>query len=62
MANDNADDIYVGVALNTAMLLPGDLNRNAELSEDENYSLMLQHSVQVSVFIWHFFFLSVPYL
>ncbi|XP_028105104.1 uncharacterized protein LOC114304142 [Camellia sinensis] len=34
------------VALSTALLLPGDLERNAEYSEYENYALMLQHSVQ----------------
>ncbi|XP_028117941.1 uncharacterized protein LOC114315535 [Camellia sinensis] len=46
MASESADDINVGVALSTALLLPKDLNRNAELSEYENYALMLQHSVQ----------------
>ncbi|XP_028117058.1 uncharacterized protein LOC114314773 [Camellia sinensis] len=45
-ASDSADDINVGVALSTAMLLPGDFDRNAELSEYENYALMLQCSVQ----------------
>ena len=55
MANDSADDINVGVALSTALLLSSDLNRNAELSEYENYALMLQRSVQVSVFIWQLF-------
>ncbi|XP_028114172.1 myosin-7-like [Camellia sinensis] len=44
MANDSADDINVGVALSTALLLPGDLDRNAKLSEYENYALMLQCS------------------
>ncbi|XP_028059586.1 plectin-like [Camellia sinensis] len=46
MSSENADDINVGVALSTALLLPGDLERNAEYSEYENYALMLQHSVQ----------------
>ncbi|XP_028078018.1 tropomyosin beta chain-like [Camellia sinensis] len=46
MANDSAVDINVGIALSTALLLPGDLDRNAELSEYENYALMLQRSVQ----------------
>ncbi|CAL5348268.1 unnamed protein product [Camellia sinensis] len=45
-ASDSADDINVGVALSTALLLPGDLDRNAELSEYENYALMLQRSIQ----------------
>lgn len=58
MANDSADDINVGIALSTALLLPDDLDRNDKLSEYENYALMLQRSVQVSVFIWSFFFLS----
>ena len=49
LASDSADDINVGVALSTALLLPGDLERNAKMSEYENYALMLQHSVQVSV-------------
>ncbi|XP_028073735.1 uncharacterized protein LOC114276155 [Camellia sinensis] len=48
MANDSAEDINVGVALSTALLLLGDLDRNAELSEYENYALMLQCSVQPS--------------
>ncbi|XP_028069205.1 uncharacterized protein LOC114271767 [Camellia sinensis] len=46
MTNESADDINVGVALTTALLLPGDLERNAGYSEYENYALMLQHSVQ----------------
>ncbi|XP_028065472.1 enolase-phosphatase E1-like [Camellia sinensis] len=45
-ASDSADDINVGVTLSTALLLPGDLDRNTELSEYENYALMLQRSVQ----------------
>ncbi|XP_028075178.1 dynactin subunit 1-like [Camellia sinensis] len=45
-AGDSADDIEVGVALSTALLLPQDLNRNAEMSEYENFVLSLQHSVQ----------------
>ncbi|XP_028117402.1 uncharacterized protein LOC114315029 [Camellia sinensis] len=56
MANDSAEDINVGVALSTALLLPGDLERNAELSEYENYALMLQYSVQA---IQHVHFFSV---
>lgn len=52
MASESADDINVGVALNTALLLPKDLEQNAELSEYENYALMLQHSVQVSVSVY----------
>lgn len=55
MANDSADDTNVGVALSTALLLADDLDRNAELSEYENYALMLQRSVQVSVFILQLF-------
>ncbi|XP_028100623.1 mediator of RNA polymerase II transcription subunit 12-like [Camellia sinensis] len=49
MSSENADDINVGVALSTALLLPGDLERNAEYSEYENYALMLQHSVQLNI-------------
>ncbi|XP_028072914.1 uncharacterized protein LOC114275112 [Camellia sinensis] len=45
-ASNSADDINVGVALSTALLLLGDLDRNAELSEYENYALMLQRSIQ----------------
>ena len=52
MANDSAKDINVGVALSTALLFPGDLDQNAELSVYENYALMLQRSVQVSIFTW----------
>lgn len=52
MANDSTEDINVGAALSTALLLLGDLDQNAELSEYENYALMLQRSVQVSVFTW----------
>ncbi|XP_028106617.1 uncharacterized protein LOC114305688 [Camellia sinensis] len=46
MSSESADDINVGVALSTALLLPGDLERNAEYSKYENYALMLQYSVQ----------------
>ncbi|XP_028076934.1 vacuolar-sorting protein snf7-like [Camellia sinensis] len=46
MASDSADDINVGVTLCTVLLLPGDLERNAQYSEYENYALMLQHFVQ----------------
>ncbi|XP_028126257.1 uncharacterized protein LOC114323001, partial [Camellia sinensis] len=46
MTNESADDMNVGVALSTALLLSGDLERNAGYSEYENYALMLQHSVQ----------------
>ncbi|XP_028081305.1 uncharacterized protein LOC114282759 [Camellia sinensis] len=46
MASESADDINVAVALSTALLLPNDLERNAKLSEYENYALMLQHSAQ----------------
>ena len=49
MASESADDINVGVALSTALLIPNDLERNAKLSEYENYALMLQHSVHVSI-------------
>ena len=52
LASDSAEDINVGVALSTAVLLPGDLERNAKMSEYENYALMLQRSVQVSSPIW----------
>ncbi|GMP90935.1 hypothetical protein CsSME_00041850 [Camellia sinensis var. sinensis] len=44
--SDSATDLEVGVALSTALLLPNDLNRNAVMSEYENFTLMLQHSVQ----------------
>ena len=54
MSSESANDINVGVALRTALLLQGDLERNAEYSEYENYALMLQHSVQVSVPVWNF--------
>ncbi|XP_028080787.1 uncharacterized abhydrolase domain-containing protein DDB_G0269086-like [Camellia sinensis] len=47
MSTESADDINVGVALSTALLLPSDLERNAGYSEYENYTLMLQHSVQM---------------
>ncbi|XP_028068172.1 uncharacterized abhydrolase domain-containing protein DDB_G0269086-like [Camellia sinensis] len=47
MSIESADDINVGVALSTALLLPSDLERNAGYSEYENYALMLQHSVQM---------------
>ncbi|CAL5376483.1 unnamed protein product [Camellia sinensis] len=47
MTNESADDINVGVALTTTLLLPRDLERNAGFSEYENYALMLQHSVQI---------------
>ncbi|XP_028111763.1 uncharacterized abhydrolase domain-containing protein DDB_G0269086-like [Camellia sinensis] len=46
MATDSADDINVGVALSTALLLPGDLEKNTGMSEYENYAFMLQHCVQ----------------
>ncbi|XP_028124005.1 histone H1.10-like [Camellia sinensis] len=46
MATDSADDINVGVALSTTLLLPGDLEKNAGMSEYENYAFMLQHRVQ----------------
>ncbi|XP_028057517.1 otolith matrix protein OMM-64-like [Camellia sinensis] len=49
MSTESADDINVGVALSTALLLPSDLERNAGYSEYENYALMLQHSVQQRV-------------
>ncbi|XP_028100065.1 uncharacterized protein LOC114299502 [Camellia sinensis] len=49
MASDSADNINVGVALSTALLLLGDLEQNAQYSEYENYALMLQHSVQLNV-------------
>ena len=62
MASDSADDINVCVALSTALLLPGDLERNAKFSEYENYAMMLQRSVQVSVFAWYFFFLSLHFI
>ncbi|CAL5377731.1 unnamed protein product [Camellia sinensis] len=62
LANDSADDINVGVALSTALLLPGDLERNAKMSEYENYAFMLQHSVQVSALLGVFYFLSVSHL
>ncbi|KAF5933004.1 hypothetical protein HYC85_029175 [Camellia sinensis] len=51
MANDSVDEINVGVALSTALLLPGDLDRNAELSEYEDYAVMLQRSVQAEAAI-----------
>ncbi|XP_028110654.1 methyl-CpG-binding domain-containing protein 10-like [Camellia sinensis] len=35
------------MALSTALLLPGDLERNAKMIEYENYAFMLQHSVQM---------------
>ncbi|XP_028091631.1 uncharacterized protein LOC114291949 [Camellia sinensis] len=46
LACDSADDINVGVALSTAVLLSGDLERNVKMSEYENYAFMLQRSVQ----------------
>ncbi|XP_028109320.1 MAP7 domain-containing protein 1-like [Camellia sinensis] len=50
-ASDSANDINVAVAHSTVLLLPGDLDRNAEMSEYENYALMLQHSVQAEAAI-----------
>ncbi|XP_028062968.1 uncharacterized protein LOC114266278 [Camellia sinensis] len=35
-----------GVDLTTALLLSGDLDRNAEMTEYENFALMLQHSAK----------------
>ncbi|XP_028113314.1 glucosidase 2 subunit beta-like [Camellia sinensis] len=49
LASDGADDINVGVALSTALLLPGDLEQNAKISEYENYAFMLQRSVQLNI-------------
>ncbi|CAL5347954.1 unnamed protein product [Camellia sinensis] len=51
--NDSADDVNVAVALSTALLLPDDLNRNAKMSEYENFALMLQRSVQVRLHTWN---------
>ncbi|THG23559.1 hypothetical protein TEA_015347 [Camellia sinensis var. sinensis] len=48
-AGDNADDIEVGVALFTALLLPKDLNRNVDMSKHKNFALMLQHSIQALI-------------
>lgn len=45
---DSATDIEVGVALSTALFLPNDLNRMAEVSECENFALMVQHSILVN--------------
>ncbi|XP_028096096.1 plectin-like [Camellia sinensis] len=45
-AGDSANNIEVSIALSTALLLPKDLNRNAQISEYENFALMLQHSIQ----------------
>lgn len=58
MAGDSADDVNVGIALSTALLLLGYLDQNAEMSEFENYALMLQRFVQVSVCTWYPVFLS----
>ncbi|THG02296.1 hypothetical protein TEA_012267 [Camellia sinensis var. sinensis] len=46
LASESAEDINVGMALSTAVLFPGDLERNAKMSEYENYAFMLQRSVQ----------------
>ncbi|GMP79381.1 hypothetical protein CsSME_00034951 [Camellia sinensis var. sinensis] len=44
LAGDSAlDDLEVGVAISTAVLLPVDINRMVELSEYENYAMMMQH-------------------
>ncbi|CAL5418691.1 unnamed protein product [Camellia sinensis] len=40
-AGDSANDVNVGVALSTALCLPRDLDPNAEMSEYENFALML---------------------
>ncbi|XP_028104462.1 uncharacterized protein LOC114303520 [Camellia sinensis] len=40
---DSTTDLEVGIALSTALLLPKDLKRNTEVSEYENFALMLQH-------------------
>ena len=56
-AGDSATDLKVSVALSTTLLLPNDLNQNAEMSEYENFALMLQHSVQVRLSHLVFFFL-----
>ena len=47
--NESAANVHVGVALSTAVLLEGDLERNAKMSGYENYALMMQRSVQVSL-------------
>lgn len=47
-AGDSTTDIEVGVALFTALLLLNDLNRMAEVSEYENFTLMVQHSILVN--------------
>ncbi|XP_028098324.1 adenomatous polyposis coli protein-like [Camellia sinensis] len=49
LASDSADDINVGVALSTALLFPSDLERNAKMSEYENYAFMLQRFVQLNI-------------
>ena len=56
LVSDSSDDINVGVALSTALLLLGDLEQNAKMSEYENYAFILQRSVQVSVFSWKLVF------
>ena len=47
--NESAADVNIGVALSTAVLLDGDMERNEKMSGYENYALMMQHSVQVSL-------------
>ncbi|XP_028078655.1 uncharacterized protein LOC114280475 [Camellia sinensis] len=44
--SDSVTDLEVDIALSTALPLPKDLERNAEVSEYENFALMLQHPVQ----------------
>ncbi|GMP32120.1 hypothetical protein CsSME_00006026 [Camellia sinensis var. sinensis] len=39
------DNVEVDIALSTAVLLPADLNRMAELIEYENFSLMMRHCI-----------------
>ncbi|THG12202.1 hypothetical protein TEA_010899 [Camellia sinensis var. sinensis] len=48
------DSVEVGAALSTAVLLPVDINRMAELFEYENYALMMQHCV-LAIQQGHFF-------
>ncbi|GMP47435.1 hypothetical protein CsSME_00015168 [Camellia sinensis var. sinensis] len=46
LAGDSAlDNLEVSAAISTAVLLPADLNRMAELTEYENYAMMMQHCV-----------------
>ena len=55
LAGDSAlDDLEVGAAISNVVLLPADINRMGKLSEYENYAIMMQHCILVSLNISNF--------